>query len=70
LLTYFVISELSGTPLALVSRPSIYKVRMDWVDIVLGSEGDVLYLGNLKGGLSEVPGEGGGSFANFPKPAK
>jgi hypothetical protein len=62
-----VISELSGTPLALVSRPSIYKVRMDWVDIILGSEGDVLYLGNLKGGLSEVPGERGAFFANSAK---
>jgi hypothetical protein len=42
---------------------------MDRDDIVVGSYGGVIHLGNLKGGLSEVSGEWGVSFANFAKPA-
>jgi len=42
---------------------------MDRDDIVVGSCGCVLHLGNLKGGLSEVPGERGAFFANSAKPA-
>jgi len=42
---------------------------MDRVNIVVGSCMDGLYLGNLKDGLSEVPGEKGSFFANFAKSA-
>ena len=52
------------------SKPSFdLKLRMDRVYFFVGSYRDVLYLGNLKGGLSEVPGERGPLFANFAKPA-
>jgi hypothetical protein len=42
---------------------------MEWDDIVVGFHEGVMHLGNLKGGLSEVAGEWGVSFASFAKPA-